>query len=57
MTAEIKRLVPLGAQVLDCAAGTGTLTIAAAEKAEKVMCTDLSMSMLDQARKSAGKGI
>lgn len=55
LTAEIKRLVPLGAQVLDCAAGTGTLTIAAAEKAEKVMCTDLSMSMLDQARKKCRK--
>lgn len=55
MTAEITRLVSLGAQVLDCAAGTGTLTIAAAEKAEKVVCTDLSLSMLEQAKKKCSK--
>lgn len=55
MTNEIRELVPFGAQVLDCAAGTGLLTEAAAEKAEKVLCTDLSMPMLEQARKKCRK--
>ena len=35
-----KQLIPEGAKVLDCAAGTGELTFAAAEKASSVLCTD-----------------
>ena len=46
-------IVPDGALVLDTAAGTGRLTFAAAKKAGKVICTDLSMSMLKQAQKKA----
>lgn len=42
----IKQIVPEGAKVLDCAAGTGELTVAAAEKARSVMCSDLSEAML-----------
>lgn len=38
-----------GARVLDCAAGTGKFSLAAAERAEKVLCTDLSEAMLDRA--------
>lgn len=49
-------LVPFGARVLDCAAGTGELSIAAARKAESVLCTDISEEMLYVARKKADKG-
>lgn len=53
MCAITKRLVPYGANVLDCAAGTGELSLAASEKAESVLCTDLSENMLKTARKKA----
>ena len=49
------QLVPHGAAVLDCAAGTGELTLAAARKAERVVCTDYSGEMLKVARKKAKK--
>lgn len=49
-------LIPFGARVLDCAAGTGELSIAAARKAESVLCTDYSENMLEIARKKANKG-
>lgn len=45
MTELTERLVPKGARVLDCAAGTGNLSLAAAKKAESVLCTDLSRNM------------
>lgn len=58
MLEGIKAVVPEGANVLDCAAGTGELSIAAAEKAGHVLCTDMSLPMLERARKkSAKKGI
>ena len=58
MLEGIKTIVPKGANVLDCAAGTGELSIAAAEKAGHVLCTDMSLPMLERARKkSAKKGI
>lgn len=58
MLEGIKAVVPEGAKVLDCAAGTGELSIAAAEKAEQVLCTDMSLPMLERAKKkSAKKGI
>lgn len=50
-----RRLVPSGAKVLDCAAGTGELTFAAALKAESVVCTDLSENMLKTAKRKALK--
>lgn len=46
MCAQTERLVPAGAKVLDCAAGTGELSLAAAKNAESVVCTDLSEKML-----------
>lgn len=49
------QLVPHGAAVLDCAAGTGELTLAAARKAVSVVCTDYSGEMLKVARKKAKK--
>lgn len=48
-----RRLVPRGAKVLDCAAGTGELSLAAAAKAGSVLCTDLSENMLKNARRKA----
>lgn len=48
-----RRLTPVGARVLDCAAGTGELSFAAAEKAESVLCTDLSAKMLITAERKA----
>lgn len=51
----VRAVVPEGAKVLDCAAGTGELSIAAAEKAESVLCTDMSISMLEVARKKCSK--
>lgn len=58
MLERIKKIVPEGANVLDCAAGTGELSVAAAEKAGHVLCTDMSLPMLDRAKeKCAKKGI
>lgn len=55
MLRGVKQIVPEGAKVLDCAAGTGELSIAASEKAESVVCTDLSLAMLERARKKCAK--
>lgn len=54
MCAQTERLIPTGAKVLDCAAGTGELSLAAARNAESVVCTDLSEKMLNSARRKAG---
>ncbi len=53
MTELTERLIPRGSRVLDCAAGTGNLSLAAAKKAESVLCTDLSHSMLRTAKAKA----
>lgn len=53
--ARVAGLVPVGARVLDCAAGTGEFSLAAAERAVSVLCTDQSRPMLDRARKKAAK--
>ena len=53
--ARAAELVPVGARVLDCAAGTGTFSLAAARRAGSVLCTDQSEAMLDRARKKAAK--
>ncbi len=55
MVSVTLRLVPHGAAVLDCAAGTGELSLAAARKAKSVVCTDYSEEMLNVARKKAKK--
>lgn len=51
--ARTAELVPAGARVLDCAAGTGRFSLAAAERAASVLCTDLSEAMLEQAERKA----
>ena len=56
--ARVAELVPVGARVLDCAAGTGQFSLAAAKRAGSVLCTDQSEAMLEQARKkAAGQGL
>lgn len=56
--ARTAELIPPGATVLDCAAGTGQFSLAAAERAASVLCTDLSEAMLRQAeRKACRRGL
>ena len=50
---RVGELIPNQARVLDCAAGTGEFTLAAAKNAASVLCTDLSEPMLARARKKA----
>lgn len=53
--ARVGELVPAGARVLDCAAGTGEFSLAAAKNAASVLCTDQSQAMLARARGKAKK--
>lgn len=58
MAEAAARRVPVGSYMLECAAGTGEISLAAAPFAERVLCTDLSVPMLEQARrKAAQKGL
>ena len=57
MCAITRRLVPDGAKVLDCAAGTGELSFAAAVRADSVLCTDISENMLKNAKKRRRRAI
>ena len=52
---RVRELIPAGARVLDCAAGTGMFSLAAAEPADSVLCTDLSEAMLRRAERKARK--
>ena len=51
MLSVTRTMIPHGAAVLDCAAGTGALTISAAERAGSVLCTDNSEEMISVAKK------
>ena len=51
MLSVTRTMIPHGAAVLDCAAGTGALSIAAAERAGSVLCTDNSEEMLSVAKR------
>lgn len=53
MLSLTRLMIPRKAVVLDCAAGTGALTIAAADRADSVLCTDTSEEMLSVARKKS----
>ena len=47
--------VPAGSNMLECAAGTGEISLAAAPFAGQVLCTDLSLPMLERARTKASR--
>jgi SAM-dependent methyltransferase len=51
----MRDLTPEGATVFEAAAGTGSISLAVANKAKSVLCTDLSERMLTVARKKAAK--
>lgn len=53
MCRAVEEEIPPNALVLDCAAGTGMLSMAAAKNATKVICTDVSKNMLIEAMKKA----
>ncbi len=53
MERETALWVPPGSRVLDCAAGTGALSLTAAKRAGYVLCTDLSPDMLARAKGKA----
>jgi len=51
----MRDLTPQGAIVFEAAAGTGAISLAVADKAKNVHCTDLSERMLSVAREKATK--
>lgn len=55
MLDEIYELIPEGSNVLECAGGTGTISVKIADKAEKIMCTDMSFNMFRYAKRKAEK--
>ena len=55
MAAEVTRRLPENTDFLECAAGTGEISLAAAPFVRRVVCTDLSLPMLDRARKKAAR--
>lgn len=50
---RVAQMIPQGAAVLDCAAGTGAFSLAAAKRAGSVLATDLSQPMLERAAAKA----
>lgn len=52
---EIKKHVDSDDIVLECACGTGLLTVPMAEKCKKLMATDYSVGMLKQTKKKVAK--
>jgi len=50
-----RKLVPEGAAVFEAAAGTGSVSIALADKAKRILCTDLSQRMLYMAQRKANQ--
>ena len=55
MLKTIQELVPDGSTVLEIAAGTGSVSLAVANKAADILCTDISEKMLAVAKKKAKK--
>lgn len=55
MVKAVYDLTPPQSEVLECAAGTGSISLAVTKKAKKVICTDLSENMLKVARGKASK--
>ena len=55
MLKTVREFVPQGASVLEAAAGTGSISLAIADKASRVLCTDLSEKMLNVVRRKMAK--
>jgi ubiquinone/menaquinone biosynthesis C-methylase UbiE len=55
MLSLMRDLTPSGANVFEAAAGTGSISLAVANKAKYVLCTDLSEKMLKVASQKATK--
>ena len=55
MLKTVRELVPNGATVLDTAAGTGAISLAVADKAVRIHCTDVSEKMLKIAKRKSDK--
>ena len=55
MIHQVVRHLPEDTVFLECAAGTGEISLAAAPFVRRVVCTDLSLPMLDRARKKAAR--
>jgi SAM-dependent methyltransferase len=55
MLNHMRELVPGGASVFEAAAGTGSISLAVADKARSVLCTDISGRMLAVAEKKAAR--
>jgi len=51
----IRELIPKNASVLEAAAGTGSISLAASENASHILCTDISERMLNVARRKVKK--
>ena len=51
MLNTVTNLINDGCTVLECAGGTGSISIAVSAKAKHVLCTDVSENMLDVARR------
>jgi ubiquinone/menaquinone biosynthesis C-methylase UbiE len=51
----VRDLVPQGTNVLELAGGTGAISLAVADKATSILCTDISERMLSVAKKKAAK--
>lgn len=55
MVRETVRRVPADVDFLECAAGTGEISLAAAPSVRRVWCTDVSLPMLEQAKAKADR--
>lgn len=52
---EVAGLISADDDVLECACGTGMLTVAVAPKCKSIVATDFSRKMLEQAARKCGK--
>lgn len=57
MLRTVREITPKGASVLEIAAGTGSISLTVADKAATVFCTDVSVPMLNIAKKKAAKSV
>ena len=55
MLKTVNRFIPEGATVLEAAAGTGSISIAVSDKASRITCTDISIKMLNVARRKIAR--